>query len=171
VSTGGDQSDSDYEVGYGKPPEQFRFKKGQSGNPKGRPRGSKNFMTLLHKGLEQRVPVQENGRRRRISKREAMVTQAINKAASGDLKALQFLLPQILTADAMAQARREERSNPAYGETVNLLAGAVQILADLGVELPVPKTRARAAAQIETRRKPEDTTGPVGPMEYQKNTK
>jgi hypothetical protein len=41
----------DYEVGYGKPPKHTRFKPGQSGNPKGRPKASKDFRSLLHRAL------------------------------------------------------------------------------------------------------------------------
>jgi Family of unknown function (DUF5681) len=63
-------------VGYGKPPRHTRFKKGQSGNLKGRPKGSQNLTTLLSEALNERVIVTENGGRRRITMR-----QAINQAA------------------------------------------------------------------------------------------
>src|SRR5882724_5648701 len=79
-----DNRDSDYQVGYGKPPQHTRFKKGESGNPTGRPKGSKNLTTLLEKELKQRVMITENGRRRRITKQEAMVKHLVNKAVSGD---------------------------------------------------------------------------------------
>ena len=45
----------DYEVGYGKPPRHSRFVKGQSGNPRGRPAGAKNFTTLLEEALNEPV--------------------------------------------------------------------------------------------------------------------
>jgi hypothetical protein len=66
----------DYEVGYGKPPRHTRFAKGQSGNPRGRPCGAKNFTTLLEEALDEPVTVTENGGRRKVSKRQAIVTQA-----------------------------------------------------------------------------------------------
>jgi len=62
-----------YEVGYGKPPRHTRFKKGQSGNPRGRPCGSKNLSSLLSEALNEPVIVAENGRRRKISKRQAII--------------------------------------------------------------------------------------------------
>jgi hypothetical protein len=64
----------DYEVGYGKPPCQTRFRKGQSGNPKGRTAGDKNLSTLLREALNEHVVVTENGRRRKITKRKAILT-------------------------------------------------------------------------------------------------
>jgi|GEM_PF-902545 len=84
--------DSDYPVGYGRPPRDTRFKKGSSGNPKGRPRGSKNSTTLLKEALNEQVAITENGRRRTITKKEAIVTQIVNKAASGDHRSIQLLL-------------------------------------------------------------------------------
>ena len=84
--------DSDYPVGYGRPPRNTRFKKGSSGNPKGRPRGSKNATTLLKEALNEQVVITENGRRRTITKKQAIVTQIVNKAASGNHRAIQLLL-------------------------------------------------------------------------------
>jgi len=82
----------DYEVGYGKPPRSTRFKKGQSGNPRGRPSGSKNLSTLLSEALNEPVIVTENGRRRKISKRQAIIKQLVNQSAKGDWRAAKFLL-------------------------------------------------------------------------------
>jgi len=72
----------DYEVGYGKPPRHTRFKPGRSGNPRGRPSGSKNLTTLLSEALNEFVIVAENGRRRKITKRQAIVTQLVNRSAT-----------------------------------------------------------------------------------------
>jgi Family of unknown function (DUF5681) len=60
----------DYEVGYGKPLRETRFKQGQSGNVRGRPRGSKNLATVMLKELSERLTISENGRRRKITKRK-----------------------------------------------------------------------------------------------------
>lgn len=78
--------EQDYEVGYGKPPKATQFKAGQSGNAKGRPRGAKNFDTVIAKELSARVEITENGKRKSITKREAIGKQVVNKAASGDPK-------------------------------------------------------------------------------------
>jgi hypothetical protein len=85
----------DYEVGYGRPPLHTRFEPGRSGNPRGRPSRSKNLSTLLSEALNEPVIFVENGRRRTIDKRQAIVTQFVNRSAKGDLKALQILLPML----------------------------------------------------------------------------
>jgi hypothetical protein len=82
----------DYEVGYGKPPRYTRFKKGQSGNPRGRPCGAKNLSTLLSEALNELVIVAENGRRRKITKRKAIITQLVNRASKGDPRDTKLLL-------------------------------------------------------------------------------
>jgi len=92
----------DYAVGYGKPPLHTRFQKGRSGNPKGRPRGRKNMSTLLSDALNGWVIVVENGRRKKITKREAIVTQLVNKSASADLKATQIVLAMLRDVESQA---------------------------------------------------------------------
>ena len=80
------------EVGYRKPPESTQFKKGQSGNPRGRPRGRLNVATVIEKALREKVVINENGQRKTVTKLEAAAKQAVNKAvSSGDPRALQQL--------------------------------------------------------------------------------
>jgi hypothetical protein len=94
----------DYEVGYGKPPRGAGFKKGQSGNPRGRPRGAKNLTTLLNDALNEPVKITENGRRRKITKREAVIKQLVNKSASSDARSLKMLLDLMLNLEAGARS-------------------------------------------------------------------
>jgi len=84
--------DRDYEVGRGKPPRHTRFKKSQSGNPKGRPRGSENHNAILKKLLNERVVVTVNGRRKTITKKRAFLTQAVNRAMAGEFRYTRLVL-------------------------------------------------------------------------------
>jgi hypothetical protein len=72
----------DYAVGYGKPPRRSRFPKGQSGNPPGRSPGAKNLKALLSDALNEFVIVTENGGHRKITTREAIITQLVNRSVS-----------------------------------------------------------------------------------------
>jgi hypothetical protein len=83
-------------AGYGKPPSHTQFVKGQSGNPKGRPKGSQNLATILAKVGRQRVKVTENGRTRYITKFEATMLQLVNKAVAGDPYATRALLSWVM---------------------------------------------------------------------------
>jgi hypothetical protein len=87
-----DTKDSDYDVGFGKPPKHTQFHKGRSGNPTGRARGSRNASTLLDEALSERVIVAENGRRRKVTKFEVVLTQLVNKAAQGEHRSTRLLL-------------------------------------------------------------------------------
>lgn len=77
-----------YEIGYRRPPRSGQFAKGQSGNSKGRPKGSKNFVTILDKELSQSIVVNENGRRKTITRLQAMVKKMVAGALQGDQKAV-----------------------------------------------------------------------------------
>jgi hypothetical protein len=83
---------SDYEVGYGKPPEHSRFAKGRSGNPKGRPRGIKNLKADLIEELQERIQIRENDRAIRISKQRALVKTLLARTLKGDMRAASTLL-------------------------------------------------------------------------------
>ena len=82
----------DYEVGQGKPPVHSQFKPGQSGNSRGRPKGSRNWKTIMLAALDERVVVTENGRQFRLTKKELMAKQLSNKAAKGHDRATEQVL-------------------------------------------------------------------------------
>lgn len=86
------KSDKHYEVGYGRPPASSQFKAGQSGNPKGRPKGAKNLSTLLREELDRKVTVTLDGRPRQLTKARVAVIQQVDKAAKGDSKAFTVLM-------------------------------------------------------------------------------
>lgn len=88
-------NDGNYEVGFKKPPQNRQFQKGQSGNPKGRPRRAKGQATILNKILDEIVIVNENGKRKKKSKREVLYTQLVNKTISGDSRSAKLLLDKI----------------------------------------------------------------------------
>jgi hypothetical protein len=103
----------DYEVGYGKPPRNTRFKKGQSGNPRGRAPGVKNLKTLLIDTLNEPVVVTENGGRRTISKRQAIIKQLVNQSAKGDWRAVKLLLDMLHETEGGSEPEAAESS---FGE-------------------------------------------------------
>jgi hypothetical protein len=83
---------SGYKVGYGKPPKARQFKRGKSGNPKGRPKGSLNLATDLTAELGEHITVREDGRPRRVSKQRALIKSLMAKALQGDVRAMASLL-------------------------------------------------------------------------------
>jgi len=120
-----EETDRDYKVGRGRPPLHTRFKKGQSGNPRGpRPR-AKNLPALLIRALNEPVVVTHNGEARQITKREAVVAQLVDKSAGADLRATKMLIDMLKDIESRAGAPPPEapRFTPADEEVVkNLLA-------------------------------------------------
>jgi hypothetical protein len=107
-------SDS-YEVGYGKPPRNTQFRKGVSGNPKGRPKKALGFHHELLRQSKASVTISENGKRCRVSKHELVIKQLIHKATSGNIPALRAYLDRHQIASEKvaqleaAQAKEAER--------------------------------------------------------------
>lgn len=82
----------DYEVGYGKPPTHSQFRKGQSGNPKGRPKNARGVLASVKRELDSKITVREGGRQVTISKAEAMAKRLVANALQGDPKVMFALL-------------------------------------------------------------------------------
>ncbi len=112
-----------YKVGYKKPPISGQFKKGVSGNKKGRPKKKKESMTdkstseILQKVLNDTISVSDGQGPKTITKVEAMITQLVNKAINGDMQAFKQLQP--LMADynlyLSHQIKRDQQSQPVKG--------------------------------------------------------
>jgi hypothetical protein len=90
----------DYPVGRGKPPVHIRFKKGHSGNRRGR--RPKNLPARLIEALDEPVTATTDGERREITKREAVVTQLVDKSAAADLRATKMLVDMLKDAEKKA---------------------------------------------------------------------
>lgn len=86
-------------TGYKIPPKGTQFKPGQSGNPKGRPKGRQNTYTLLGELLHQKILITQDGRQLKIDKQTAILLQAVNRAVKGDLRAIQNIFPHMLAID------------------------------------------------------------------------
>jgi hypothetical protein len=78
-------------VGYGNPPAHNRFKKGQSGNPRGRAKGSQNLKTIFNKILGEEVSLKEGSEVRKVSKAEALMRGMVVGALKGDPRNLAML--------------------------------------------------------------------------------
>lgn len=79
-------------IGYGRPPKKYQFKKGQSGNPGGRPKGSKNAGDAVIENMRKRVPARINGRPITTNVQDAVIKAQIKKALDGDTRAAKFLM-------------------------------------------------------------------------------
>jgi len=97
--------------GYSNPPQNTQFKPGQSGNPKGRPKGIMNTMTFLEKELNSTIYINENGRRIRISKKQAILKQYINQAIKGDFRHFSHLFPHLLDIDKNSLETKQLKIN------------------------------------------------------------
>jgi len=86
-------------------PRGIPFRPGQSGNPRGRPKGARNLSTIIAAALNEKVDVTENGRRKRITKLEAAIKQLMNRAASGEARATRDVI-------ALAEADQNRAAKP-----------------------------------------------------------
>lgn len=75
-------------VGYKRPPVHSRFKPGQSGNPSGRAKGSKNFKTLFNQILKEQVSLREGSNVRKVTKAEAIMRGLVIGALKGDTRSM-----------------------------------------------------------------------------------
>ena len=85
----------EYKIGRGKPPAHTRFKKGQSGNPKGRPTGVSNIKTLLNANLGKTMVIRENGEAQEVTGADAVVLKMMQLCMAGDRNACTYIIDKI----------------------------------------------------------------------------
>lgn len=111
---------NDYEGGYKKPPKHSQFKPGQSGNPKGRPKGSKGLKTVLMEELTEKVDLKIGGRRHRMSQQRVMIKSLINKAAKGNHQAAGKIF-ELYFKVMRLQDEASEAGEPLTGDELEIL--------------------------------------------------
>jgi hypothetical protein len=109
---GGAGDEPTEKVGPGKPPRHTRFKPGQSGNPKGRPKGSKNFSTILQQQLTKKITITVDGKPRRMTVQEVIARRLATDSMKGATKAMELLIRLTSTKSD------EGAGKDAAGETV-----------------------------------------------------
>jgi Family of unknown function (DUF5681) len=136
-------SKKDYAVGRGKPPVHTRFKKGQSGNPKGRRKGNVTVAdvdAVLDQVLNSLIDVNENGRPQKMSKLRALLTQTVNKGLKGHHASTSLVMAQLarrvahMEPDASAAGKTDEEAKSA------LLAYFKEMRANLPTNKSAPST-------------------------------
>lgn len=97
-----------YEVGYRKPPKHTQFKKGQSGNPSGKPKTILSEDEIVLRELNARVPITEGGKQKRMAKMEIVLKRQVNLAMQGDPKAVRFVMENYRAAIKNREAADED---------------------------------------------------------------
>lgn len=113
-----DDNSEDDKVGKGKPPKKHQFKPGQSGNPKGRPKGSKNIHHVLTKILGEKITITEAGKKKVVTKLEGALRVMVMKAFEGHPLSLRLLLDVLAAA---SKASPEATENPFTDEDYKAL--------------------------------------------------
>lgn len=96
---------SEYDVGYRKPPRATQFKKGKSGNPNGRPKRKPTLEQMVEKLFSQHIPIVIDGKQQRIRRDEALLMSALTRAIKGDSRLIKFM------TDIMSRRPAEEPPN------------------------------------------------------------
>ncbi|AZQ68263.1 hypothetical protein EF888_14635 [Silicimonas algicola] len=125
----------DFDVGYRKPPAATRFKKGQSGNPKGRPKGSRNISTLIEETLFRKVSIRDERGARKVPLAEALMQKLSVDALKGDPRALAKIIDLMKFYDARRDQVSEDRDGPDGGTPFRITDSDLEIMRYLAQEI------------------------------------
>ena len=121
-------------VGYGKPPLRSQFKRGQSGNPRGRPKKSRNLRSIIEDALLTKITVREGDKTRIVSKLEGLVLRHIDSALKGNDRAA---LTTLKMAEHVGLIAESESSS----ETPELSAAEKAIMLDFIARLGIAEPK------------------------------
>ena len=134
-----------YGVGYKKPPKHTQFRKGRSGNPKGRPSGAKNLKTELEEELHEMIVVREGDVRKPVSKQRAMLKSLTAKAVQGDTRAATLLVNMMYrlfhmdapeTTDEEDIGADDRSILETYEKRIRRVLSPPEVTSDTGAETP-----------------------------------
>src|SRR5438132_11229599 len=128
---------ADYVVGYRRHPVHSRFKKGQCGNPRGRPKRQRNARTVVEETLNQAIKIREGDRTRSISKRDAIYLRITNDAVSGNDKAQSKVIALMQSLGLHNDPQEETNRQPITADDEAVIA---DFLGRRGIEMePTPR--------------------------------
>ncbi|XBQ17394.1 MAG: DUF5681 domain-containing protein [Oceanicaulis sp.] len=132
---------ADYDVGYKKPPKEHRFKKGQSGNPAGRPKKKGPAASdLMAAFITEHIAVTKNGEITDVSRFEAFQSQVYTLAMKGDKAAMRLFIQMCQAAGVMRPAQKDADEAPKGGIlAVPMFSGSVEDWAALPDDQVVPE--------------------------------
>ena len=116
----GKAASADYEVGYCKPPLHTRFQPGRSGNPLGRPKGTKNLKTDLMEELGEKILVHEGERSHWVSKQRAVVKTLVTRTLMGDARAASLLASLMMRLGDTGEGA-PEAAEPLHDDELEIL--------------------------------------------------
>jgi Family of unknown function (DUF5681) len=97
----------DHKVGYRRPPRHSRFTKGQSGNPKGRPKGSANAKTIVSRVINEKVTLRDGDKARDVTKLEGLLHAHLVKAIKGDARSASLVIGLVARLGLLSEAEPE----------------------------------------------------------------
>ena len=103
-------------VGYKQPPKGHQFRPGQTGNPNGRPKGTRNFKSDLREELSEITSFREGGRDISISKQRALIKRLVASAIEGDARSIATLMS--FCARAFGEDNDDQQQAPEDREIV-----------------------------------------------------
>jgi hypothetical protein len=98
-----------YDIGKGRPPKSGQWKPGQSGNPGGKKKGTKNSATIIREIMQRKLKITEHGKTRKITVHEGLYLKCLDPALKGNLKAIAYLIDQHEQSQTKQDKRKANR--------------------------------------------------------------